>query len=137
MKNIKDYNLDELKQEITQLGEKPFRAEQIFKWLFVDKVKSFDEMTNLQEAKLDAMFKSSLISVLIYIEALFKILDEKSIINKDEIEQQYKTLLEENETWKDFLIEMKTRLEVIEHYENDPKSMFEDFFEDLMKTEEK
>ena len=47
MKNIKDYNLDELKQEITQLGEKPFRAEQIFKWLFVDKVKSFDEMTNL------------------------------------------------------------------------------------------
>lgn len=98
---------------------------------------SFDEMTNLQEAKLDAMFKSSLISVLIYIEALFKILDEKSIINKEEIEQQYKTLLEENETWKDFLIEMKTRLEVIEHYENDPKSMFEDFFEDLMKTEEK
>ena len=47
MKNIKDYNLDELKQEITQLGEKPFRAEQIFKWLFVDKVKSFDEITNL------------------------------------------------------------------------------------------
>ncbi len=47
MKNIKDYNLEELKQEIINLGEKPFRAEQIFKWLFIDKVKSFDEMTNL------------------------------------------------------------------------------------------
>ena len=47
MKNIKDFNLDELKQEILSIGEKPFRAEQIFKWLFVDKVKSFDEMTNL------------------------------------------------------------------------------------------
>lgn len=47
MKNIKDYNLDELKEEIKELGEKPFRAEQIFKWLFVDKVKSFDEMTNI------------------------------------------------------------------------------------------
>ena len=47
MKNIKDYNLDELKQEITQLGEKPFRAEQIFKWLFVDKIKNFNKMTNL------------------------------------------------------------------------------------------
>ena len=47
MKNIKDYNLEELKQELINLGEKPFRAEQIFKWLFIYKVKSFDEMTNL------------------------------------------------------------------------------------------
>ena len=47
MKNIKDYNLDSLKQELVNLGEKPFRAEQIFKWLYEEKVKSFDEMTNL------------------------------------------------------------------------------------------
>ena len=49
MKNIKDYNLDELKEEMKLIGEKPFRAEQIFKWLYVDKVKSFDEMTNLSK----------------------------------------------------------------------------------------
>ena len=30
-----------------QFGEKKFRAEQIFKWLYIDKVKEFDEMTNL------------------------------------------------------------------------------------------
>lgn len=47
MKNIKDYNLDELKIELEAIGEKKFRAEQIFKWLYVEKVKSFDEMTNL------------------------------------------------------------------------------------------
>lgn len=47
MKNIKDYNLDELKKELEDLGEKPFRAEQIFKWLYQEKVKSFNEMTNL------------------------------------------------------------------------------------------
>ena len=47
MKNIKDYDLEDLKQELIELGEKAFRAEQIFKWLYVDKVKSFDEMTNL------------------------------------------------------------------------------------------
>ena len=47
MKNIKDYNLEELKQELVNLGEKPFRAEQIFKWLFQEKVKSFDDMTNI------------------------------------------------------------------------------------------
>ena len=37
-KNIKDYNLDELKQVIVDLGEKPYRAEQIFKWIFVENV---------------------------------------------------------------------------------------------------
>lgn len=47
MKNIKDYNLDSLKEEMKLLGEKPFRAEQIFKWLYQDKVSSFDEMLNL------------------------------------------------------------------------------------------
>lgn len=47
MKNIKDYNLEELKEELVALGEKKYRAEQIFKWLYVDKIKEFDDMTNL------------------------------------------------------------------------------------------
>lgn len=47
MKNIKDYDLEELKKELIEMGEKPFRAEQIFKWLYEEKVASFDEMTNL------------------------------------------------------------------------------------------
>ena len=50
MKNIKDFTLEELKEELKKLGEKSFRAEQIFKWLYVEKVKSFDEMTNLSIA---------------------------------------------------------------------------------------
>ena len=33
MKNIKDYNLEELKQEFIKIGEKPQRAEQVFKWI--------------------------------------------------------------------------------------------------------
>jgi len=47
MKNIKDYDMADLQNELVSIGEKKFRAEQIFKWLYVDKVKSFDEMTNL------------------------------------------------------------------------------------------
>ena len=47
MKNIKEYNLNELQEEIIALGEKKYRAEQIFKWIYVDKVKEFDEMTNI------------------------------------------------------------------------------------------
>ncbi|WP_455949743.1 23S rRNA (adenine(2503)-C(2))-methyltransferase RlmN [Eubacterium sp.] len=49
LKDIKSYNLKELKEEIQQLGEKPFRAGQIYKWLHVDKVETFDEMTNISK----------------------------------------------------------------------------------------
>ena len=47
MKNIKDYDLPALKEEFVQMGERPFRAEQVFKWLYEVKVTNFDEMTNL------------------------------------------------------------------------------------------
>lgn len=47
MKNIKDYNLDELKEEMLSIGEKVYRAEQIFKWIYVENVTDFNEMTNL------------------------------------------------------------------------------------------
>ena len=47
MKNIKEYNLNELKQELISLGEKGYRAEQIFNWIYVEKVKSFDDMISL------------------------------------------------------------------------------------------
>lgn len=46
-KNIRNYDLDDLKEELKNLSEKPFRAEQIFSWLYREKVSTFDEMTNL------------------------------------------------------------------------------------------
>ena len=47
MKNIKDYNIEELKKEFEELGEKPFRAEQVFRWIYKENVESFDDMTNV------------------------------------------------------------------------------------------
>lgn len=49
MKNIKDYNLEELKEELINLGEKSYRAEQIFKWIYIERVDSFEKMTNLSK----------------------------------------------------------------------------------------
>ena len=48
-KNIKSFTLDELKNEMQALGEKSFRAEQIFKWIHQENVQSFDEMTNISK----------------------------------------------------------------------------------------
>lgn len=46
-KNIKDFYIDELKEEFKKFEEKPFRAEQVYEWIYKKKVNSFDEMTNL------------------------------------------------------------------------------------------
>ena len=39
--------IDELKELMTQIGEKPFRAKQIYSWLHEHLVTSYDEMANL------------------------------------------------------------------------------------------
>jgi len=44
---IRDYDLNELKEMFVELGEKPYRAEQVFSWLYKEKASNFDEMTNL------------------------------------------------------------------------------------------
>ena len=40
MKNIKDFSLEKLKEEFLLLGEKPYRAEQVFEWLYQKKATS-------------------------------------------------------------------------------------------------
>lgn len=43
-------SLDNLTEKLQQLGEKPYRAKQILEWIFVKRVTSIDEMTNLPAA---------------------------------------------------------------------------------------
>ena len=46
-KDIKSLNLEELKVELESMGEKAFRAKQMYEWMHVKLARSFDEMTNL------------------------------------------------------------------------------------------
>ena len=67
MKNIKDFNLEEIKQELIQMNEKPFRAEQIFRWLYQERVEDFTSMTNLSielRKKLEENFKIGKLNIL-------------------------------------------------------------------------
>ena len=50
MIDLKDFEYDELIQYLISIGEKKFRAEQIFSWLHKG-VTSYDEMTNLSKAR--------------------------------------------------------------------------------------
>ena len=45
--DIKSQSLEELKKTVEALGEKPFRAKQLYEWMHVKLAKSFEEMTNL------------------------------------------------------------------------------------------
>ena len=47
MQGIKEFTLDGLKEFFLSIDEKPYRAEQVYKWLYKDRVESFDDMTNL------------------------------------------------------------------------------------------
>lgn len=57
--DILSLSLEELSKKITDLGEPPFRAKQIFQWLHSKKINNFDKMVNIPlslRTKLDQEF---------------------------------------------------------------------------------
>ena len=48
--DILSLNFDELLEAVSEIGEKKFRATQIFEWLHIKKVTDFSQMTNLSAA---------------------------------------------------------------------------------------
>ncbi len=45
-----DLDLPQLRRYVEQLGEKPFRAGQIWKWVYHRRAESFDQMTDLPQS---------------------------------------------------------------------------------------
>ena len=86
MKNIYDQNKKDLQEFFIKHEEKPFRADQIWNWLYVRGIKSFDEITNISKKNI------SLIKENFYISEL-KI--KKKIISKDKT-TKWVFLLEDN-----------------------------------------
>lgn len=65
--SIYSLTLEQLKNWLVENGEKPFRATQIYEWLYEKRVKSYDEMTNLPKSlreKLNEQFTLSTLSVI-------------------------------------------------------------------------
>lgn len=65
-KDIVSLSFDELKIEMEGIGEKAFRAKQIYEWLHVKLVDSFDEMTNLSKLlreKLDREYRIPMVKM--------------------------------------------------------------------------
>ncbi|MDP4105102.1 MAG: 23S rRNA (adenine(2503)-C(2))-methyltransferase RlmN, partial [Bacillota bacterium] len=57
--SIYSLQLSALKEWLAENGEKPFRAEQIFDWLYKKRISSFEEMSNVSKGlreKLESAF---------------------------------------------------------------------------------
>lgn len=87
--SIYSLRIDELQDWLKENGEKPFRAGQIYEWLYEKRVKTFDEMSNLSKSlreKLKENFALTTLSTIIKQESkdgtikfLFQLQDGYSI----------------------------------------------------------
>ncbi len=96
--DILSLSFDELAQAVKELGEPAFRAKQIYKWLHVSCVSSFDEMTNLSKAlrqKLDDNF------------VIFSVSIEKKLISEYDDTQKYLFRLHDGEFIESVLMKYK------------------------------
>ena len=49
MQNIYGYSIEDLEKYFESIGEKKFKATQVFEWLYKKRVTSFDDMTNIKK----------------------------------------------------------------------------------------
>jgi 23S rRNA (adenine2503-C2)-methyltransferase len=61
-RDIRKLKLDELKEFFVSQGEKPFRAQQVYEWLWMKSAKSIDQMTNISLETRDMLKKHFVIN---------------------------------------------------------------------------
>jgi len=64
--NLRHLNLDQMKAYFVEIGEKPFRAKQVYEWIWKKSARNFEQMTNLSietRAKLEDKFSINLVQV--------------------------------------------------------------------------
>lgn len=62
MKDIRTLNLEELKAYFVEKGDKPFRAKQVYDWLWSKNLHSFEEMTNLSKSLRESLSQDFVIN---------------------------------------------------------------------------
>jgi 23S rRNA (adenine2503-C2)-methyltransferase len=61
-RDIRKLKLEELKEFFVQKGDKAFRAQQVYEWLWMKSAKSFDQMTNLSLATREMLMENFVIN---------------------------------------------------------------------------
>ena len=66
--DIRSLSLDEIKSLVAELGEKPYRAKQLWEWLWKKKARSFDDMSDLPKAFRTALAERTVLRPLTLVE---------------------------------------------------------------------
>ena len=66
--DIKSQTMEELKKTVEALGEKPFRAKQLYEWMHVKLAESYEEMTNLPKTVREKLRESCTLTTLTALE---------------------------------------------------------------------
>ena len=66
--DIKSQTMEELKKTVEALGEKPFRAKQLYEWMHVKLAASYEEMTNLPKTFREKLRESCTLTTLTALE---------------------------------------------------------------------
>ena len=53
--NIYGKSLEDLEKYFTDIGEKKFKAIQVYDWLYKKRVNSFDEMSNIKKSVIEKL----------------------------------------------------------------------------------
>jgi 23S rRNA (adenine2503-C2)-methyltransferase len=100
--DMKSLTLEEMRTWFDSIGEKSFHANQVFRWLYIQKVKTFEEMTDLSKSLREKLIELAFIS---------KIDIDFTATSKDgTIKIRYK--LNDGEMIESVLIPEKTRLTI-------------------------
>lgn len=73
--DIKSLNFEELNNLLVSMGEKAFRAKQIYEWMHVKLVSSFDEMSNISVALREKLKESCTLTALEPVQVLTSAID--------------------------------------------------------------
>ncbi len=89
MESIYNKSLSDLEEYFVNMGEKKYKATQVFEWLYAKRVTSFDEMTNIKNSIIARLKQDFYIDTL-----LIKKIEEDAEVNKYLFELNDKALVE-------------------------------------------
>ena len=55
MEEIYSLSLDEIQDYVLSIGQKPYKAKQIYSWLYKKRIDSFDEMTDIKKENIERL----------------------------------------------------------------------------------
>ena len=53
MESIYSKTIDDLEEFFVDMGEKKFKATQVFEWLYIKKISNFKDMTNIKKSVIE------------------------------------------------------------------------------------